>query len=72
MISPPIIVAEGVEKYFGSRKVLDGIDLTVRRGEVVVLIGPSGSGKTTFLRCIDHLETIESGRITVNGHLLGF
>lgn len=72
MISPPIIVAEGVEKYFGPRKVLDGIDLTVRRGEVVVLIGPSGSGKTTFLRCIDHLETIEAGRIVVNGHSIGY
>ena len=72
MIAPPIIVAEGVEKYFGSRKVLDGIDLTVRRGEVVVLIGPSGSGKTTFLRCIDHLETIEAGRIFVNGQPIGY
>jgi len=67
-----VIAAEGVEKSYGARKVLDGVTLTVRRGEVVVLIGSSGSGKTTFLRCLDHLETIEAGRITVNGQLLGY
>ncbi len=67
-----VIAAEGVEKWFGPRKILDGIDLIVRRGEVVVLIGSSGSGKTTLLRCIDHLETIEAGRIAVNGQPIGY
>ncbi|MDE2580800.1 MAG: amino acid ABC transporter ATP-binding protein [Rhodospirillales bacterium] len=67
-----VIAAEGVEKWFGSRKILNGIDLMVRRGEVVVLIGSSGSGKTTFLRCIDHLETFQAGRIEVNGHPVGY
>jgi polar amino acid transport system ATP-binding protein len=52
--------------------VLKGIDLTVRRREVVVIIGASGSGKTTFLRCINHLEKINSGQIKVNGHLIGY
>jgi len=51
---------------------LKGVSLTVRRGEVVVIIGPSGSGKTTFVRCLNHLEKIESGRIFVNGHLIGY
>ncbi len=60
------------DKWFGALKVLDQVDFAVRRGEVVVLIGPSGSGKTTLLRCINHLETVQSGRITVNGHLIGY
>ncbi len=68
----PVVEAERVEKWFGSRKILDGVDLTVRGGETVVLIGSSGSGKTTLLRCIDHLETIEGGRITVNGQMIGY
>ena len=53
-------------------QVLKGIDLTVRKGEVVVIVGASGSGKTTFIRCINHLEKIEKGRIEVNGHLIGY
>jgi polar amino acid transport system ATP-binding protein len=53
-------------------KVLDRVDFKVRRGEVVVLIGPSGSGKTTLLRCINHLEEVQSGRIAVNGSLIGY
>ncbi|TIW17839.1 MAG: amino acid ABC transporter ATP-binding protein, partial [Mesorhizobium sp.] len=52
--------------------VLKGIDLTVRKGEVVVIVGASGSGKTTFIRCINHLERIQKGRIEVNGHLIGY
>jgi polar amino acid transport system ATP-binding protein len=52
--------------------VLKGISLDVRRGEVVCVIGPSGSGKTTFIRCVNHLEKIDGGRIEVNGHLIGY
>jgi polar amino acid transport system ATP-binding protein len=70
--SPAIVTARGVEKRFGELQVLKGIDLTIRKGEVVVIVGPSGSGKTTFIRCINHLETIEKGRIEVNGHLIGY
>jgi polar amino acid transport system ATP-binding protein len=71
-MSDLLIEATGVEKWFGALKVLDRVDFAVRRGEVVVLIGPSGSGKTTLLRCINHLETIQNGRIAVNGALIGY
>jgi polar amino acid transport system ATP-binding protein len=64
--------AEDVHKRFGRVQVLNGVSLDVRRGETVCLIGPSGSGKTTFIRCINHLERIDSGRIEVNGHLIGY
>jgi polar amino acid transport system ATP-binding protein len=64
--------AEQIVKHFGSLTVLDGIDLTVKRGQVVVIIGPSGSGKTTLLRCINHLEKIDSGRIYIEGEMLGY
>ena len=64
--------AEKIVKHFGSLTVLDGIDLTVKRGQVVVIIGPSGSGKTTLLRCINHLEKIDSGRIYIEGEMLGY
>ena len=67
-----IVEATDVHKSFGRLHVLKGVNLTVRRREVVVLIGPSGSGKTTFLRCINHLERIQQGRIRVNGHLIGY
>jgi len=67
-----VISATDVHKYFGRLHVLKGVSLEVSRGEVVVLIGPSGSGKTTFLRCINHLEKIDSGRIVVNDHLIGY
>jgi polar amino acid transport system ATP-binding protein len=67
-----VVEAAGVHKYFGRLHVLQGVNLTVRRREVVVVIGPSGSGKTTFLRCINHLERIQDGRIRVNGHLIGY
>lgn len=70
--SSVIVTARGVEKRFGQLQVLKGIDLTVRKGEVIVVVGASGSGKTTFIRCINHLEKIEKGRIEVNGHLIGY
>ncbi len=70
--APAIVTARGVEKHFGNLHVLKGVDLTVRKGEVVVIVGASGSGKTTFIRCINHLEKIDSGRIEVNGHLIGY
>jgi polar amino acid transport system ATP-binding protein len=66
------VQATDVYKSFGRLAVLKGVTLTVRRGEVACVIGPSGSGKTTFLRCINHLEKIQRGRIVVNGHLIGY
>jgi polar amino acid transport system ATP-binding protein len=67
-----MVKAEGVHKYFGRLHVLRGIDLEVEPGEVMCVIGPSGSGKSTFLRCINHLEKIDSGRLQVDGHLVGY
>jgi polar amino acid transport system ATP-binding protein len=67
-----VVEAADVEKWFGRLHVLKGISMTVGRREVVVIIGPSGSGKTTFIRCINHLEKIQAGRIFVNGHLIGY
>jgi polar amino acid transport system ATP-binding protein len=68
----PMVKAEGVRKHFGGNEVLKGIDLEVRRGEVMCVIGPSGSGKSTLLRCINHLEKIHAGRLTVDGQLVGY
>lgn len=62
----------GVRKRFGPLEVLQGIDMDVREGEVTCLLGPSGSGKSTLLRCINHLETINGGRVTVDGELVGY
>jgi len=67
-----VVRAVDVHKRFGRLKVLKGVDLEVKRRETVCIIGPSGSGKSTFLRCINHLEKINSGRIEVNGHLIGY
>ncbi|MGY0491845.1 amino acid ABC transporter ATP-binding protein [Streptomyces sp. WG-D5] len=67
-----MVKAEGVHKSFGNVEVLKGIDLEVKQGEVFCLIGPSGSGKSTFLRCINHLEKINAGRLYVDGHLVGY
>jgi polar amino acid transport system ATP-binding protein len=67
-----IMRAEGVHKRFGRLEVLKGVSMEVRRGETVCVIGPSGSGKTTFIRCINHLEKIDGGRIEVNGRLIGY
>ncbi|WP_091533273.1 amino acid ABC transporter ATP-binding protein [Microlunatus soli] len=69
---PPVVVARDVHKSFGRVEVLKGIDLDVRRGEVVVILGPSGSGKSTFLRCINHLEEMDAGSITVGGVQIGY
>jgi polar amino acid transport system ATP-binding protein len=68
----PMVLADGVRKRFGTVEVLKGISLQVDRGEVVVLLGPSGSGKSTFLRCINHLERVNGGRLTVEGELVGY
>ncbi|HEX3796281.1 MAG TPA: amino acid ABC transporter ATP-binding protein [Acidimicrobiales bacterium] len=67
-----MVVAEGVCKSFGRLRVLSGIDLTVMKGEVSCIIGPSGSGKSTFLRCINHLEKIDAGRLSVDGDFVGY
>jgi polar amino acid transport system ATP-binding protein len=67
-----MVHAEQIVKHFGPLTVLNGVDLSVKRGQVVVIIGPSGSGKTTLLRCLNHLEKIDSGRIYIDGQLLGY
>jgi polar amino acid transport system ATP-binding protein len=67
-----MVEARGVHKYYGANQVVQGIDLTVRQGEVMCLLGPSGSGKSTFLRCINHLENIDAGTISVAGQLVGY
>src|SRR5919202_119665 len=63
----PVVRAEAIRKSFGDNLVLDGVDLTVDSGEVLVVIGPSGSGKSTLLRCVNLLEPIDSGRIFLEG-----
>jgi polar amino acid transport system ATP-binding protein len=68
----PVIKAEDVRKRFHSLEVLKGINLSVAGGEVVVILGPSGSGKSTFLRCLNHLEKINGGKIEINGHFIGY
>jgi polar amino acid transport system ATP-binding protein len=67
-----VMRAEEVHKRFGRLEVLKGVSLDVTKRETVCIIGPSGSGKTTFIRCVNHLEKIDGGRITVNGHLIGY
>lgn len=67
-----MVRAEQVTKSFGELQILKGIDLDVTRGEVLCIIGPSGSGKSTFLRCINHLEKIDGGRLSVDGSLVGY
>ncbi len=63
----PIIIAHGVEKWYGHFHALQGIDMEVQKGEVIVIFGPSGSGKSTFIRCINHLEDHQKGQIIVDG-----
>jgi polar amino acid transport system ATP-binding protein len=67
-----MVKAEGVHKWFGRLEALRGVHLEVTPREVVVIIGPSGSGKSTFLRCINHLEKIDAGRLSVDGELVGY
>ena len=67
-----MVVADNVGKKFGHLEVLKGVNLSVDRGEVTCLLGPSGSGKSTLLRCINHLERIDSGRLFVDGDLVGY
>ncbi|GAA1247225.1 amino acid ABC transporter ATP-binding protein [Pseudonocardia aurantiaca] len=70
--APPMVDLRGVHKSFGALEVLRGIDLTVRAGEVTVLLGPSGSGKSTLLRAINHLEKVDRGFVQVDGELMGY
>jgi polar amino acid transport system permease protein len=68
----PFVVCRNVQKSYGTREILGGLDLTVKRGEVVVLMGPSGSGKSTLLRLVNHLEALDWGEITVDGNYVGY
>ena len=70
--SEPMVKADHVHKSFGRLEVLKGITLAVDRGEVMCMLGPSGSGKSTFLRCVNHLEKINAGRLSVDGELVGY
>ena len=72
MTAQPMVKAEAVHKSFGTVDVLKGIDLEVAPRDVFCLVGPSGSGKSTFLRCINHLEKIDAGRLSVDGQLVGY
>ena len=67
-----VMRASDVHKRFGRLEVLRGVSLEVRKRETICIIGPSGSGKTTFIRCINHLEKIDGGRIEVNGQMIGY
>ncbi|ADB50426.1 amino acid ABC transporter ATP-binding protein [Conexibacter woesei] len=71
-MTEPMVRAESVLKRFGRLEVLKGISLTVAPGDVTCIIGPSGSGKSTFLRCVNHLEQIDGGRLSVDGELVGY
>jgi polar amino acid transport system ATP-binding protein len=71
-VNQPVLEARNVSKMFGPRQILNNISLSVAEGEVVCLIGPSGTGKSTFLRCVNHLEPIDSGEIYVDGRLIGY
>jgi len=71
-MTAPMVEARFVCKNFGPLEVLKGITLTVNKGEVLCMVGPSGSGKSTFLRCINHLEQVNAGRLYVDGVLVGY
>jgi polar amino acid transport system ATP-binding protein len=71
-VSAEMVKAEDVRKRLGRTDALKGVSLTVHQGEVICILGPSGSGKTTFLRCINHLDKIDGGRLWVDGRLVGY
>jgi len=71
-VDTEMVRADNIHKAYGSLEVLKGVDLVVKPGEVCCVLGPSGSGKSTFLRCINHLEKINAGRIFVDGELMGY
>ncbi|KQY07841.1 ectoine/hydroxyectoine ABC transporter ATP-binding protein EhuA [Mycobacterium sp. Root135] len=71
-MSEPLLRAVGVRKSYGHTEVLRGVDMEVHRGQVVCLLGPSGAGKSTFLRCLNHLETVDEGEVWVDGEPIGF
>jgi len=71
-VTTPMVRADRVCKNYGALQVLRGITLEIPRGQVLCLIGPSGSGKSTFLRCINHLERVDAGRLYVDGELVGY
>lgn len=71
-MSEPLLRAVGVRKSYGHIEVLRGVDMEVHRGQVVCLLGPSGAGKSTFLRCLNHLETLDEGEVWVDGEPIGF
>ena len=71
-MSTVMVDAQVINKSYGSHHVLKDVSLSVNAGEVACIIGPSGSGKSTFLRCINHLEKIDAGRITVDGKIIGY
>ena len=71
-MAEPMVKAERVHKRFGRLEVLKGVSFEAAKGDVTCLVGPSGSGKSTFLRCINHLEHINAGRLWVDGDLVGY
>ena len=71
-MSEKVVLIEKLEKSFGELQVLKGIDLAVDQGDVLAIIGPSGSGKTTLLRCINFLQSYDSGRVYIDGDLVGY
>jgi polar amino acid transport system ATP-binding protein len=71
-VSPPMVIARGVTKVFGSFKALNGVSMQIEQGAVQCIIGPSGSGKSTFLRCINQLEKVDRGAMWVDGELIGY
>ncbi len=72
IVGTPMVDAQNVHKSFHNNEVLRGVSMQIQKGEVVVIIGPSGSGKTTFLRCINHLEKINKGKILIDGEPMGY